>query len=115
MALEGNIILTFAILTLAILLTGACFFHIGKIAGESITIRSYEGHNKIVPAIKEIASLLKDSSHSKETKENIIDAEFEEILEDQSRDEYISSILKNRIVYSEVDDEFIKVYCKINH
>tara|TARA_R110001583_G_scaffold16272_1_gene66627 strand:- start:2218 stop:2547 length:330 start_codon:yes stop_codon:yes gene_type:complete len=108
-ALEGNIILTFVILILAILLTGTCFFHIGKIAG------SYEGHNKIVPAIKEIASLLKDSSHSKETKENIIDAEFEEILEDQSRDEYISLILKNRIVYSEIDDEFIKVYCKINH
>ena len=30
-------------------------------------------------------------------------------------DEYISLILKNRLAYSKVDDEFIKIYCKINH
>ena len=101
---------------LTVSLISVCFFHMGKAFGESIVTRSYEDHNsKIVPAIEEIASLLKESSISKREKENIIDAEFEEILGDYERDEYISLILKSRLAYSKVDDEFIKIYCKINH
>lgn len=101
---------------LTVSLISVCFFHMGKAFGESAATRSHEDHSsKIVPAIEEIASLLKESSISKREKENIIDAEFEEILGDYERDEYISLILKNRLAYSKVDDEFIKIYCKINH